>query len=467
MPPGNPARPLGYLLFLCVTATLAGFLFGFDASVINGTVLALARAFGTSAATTGFSVAAVLLGSAVGAFGAGQCADHFGRKSVMTVTALLFSISALGAGAATSAESFIIFRLVGGLGVGAACVVAPAYIAEISPAVLRGRLTTLQQLAIVVGLECAFLSNFLIARAAGGAEHAWILHQAAWRWMFWVQLAPSLGYLLATLRLPESPRYLVLHGQEAQGREVMAKLWGAADDLDALVGEIHSSAGNDTKVHLRDVLVPGTVKLLPIVVIGAGVAFFQQASGINAVMYFGEALWRAAGFTEQNALLVNVTLGATLIVSTLVSMALVDRVGRRPLLLAGGTVMTLMLGILTAVFFLGARNADGTLALTAWQARATLGAEHLYIFFFGASWGPVAWVLLGEMFPNRIRGTALAVAAGAMWVTNFLVTFTFPLLLSTIHLGGAFFLYAAFSLASLLFVRSYVSETKGRTLEQM
>jgi SP family sugar:H+ symporter-like MFS transporter len=464
MPHPSPARPLGYLLFLCVTATLAGFLFGFDASVINGTVLALASAFGTSSAGTGFSVAAVLLGSAVGAFIAGQCADRFGRKSVMTLTAILFSVSAWGAGGAGSAALFIVYRLIGGLGVGAACVVAPAYIAEISPPELRGRLTTLQQLAIVVGLQCAFLSNFLIARAAGGAERPWLLHVPAWRWMFWVQLAPSIGYLFATLLLPESPRYLVMRGREPDARRVMTRLWGAATNLDTLVSDIRASVGTDLRVHLRDVLVPGT---LPIVLIGAGIAFFQQASGINAVMYFGEVLWRAAGFSEQNALLINVTLGANLIVATLVSMTLVDRLGRRPLLLAGGAVMTAMLALLTAVFFLCARHADGTLALTSRQAMATLAAEHLYIFCFGASWGPVAWVLLGEMFPNRIRGSALAVAAAAMWVTNFTVTVSFPPLLAAVGLGGAFCLYATFALLSLWFVYRWVAETKGKTLEQM
>jgi len=467
MPP-TPARPLAYLLFLCVTATLAGFLFGFDASVINGTVLALASAFGTSAGTTGFAVAAVLLGSAVGAFIAGQCADHFGRKKVMMLTAVLFALSAWGAGGATSATIFIIYRLIGGLGVGAACVVAPAYIAEISPAELRGRLTTLQQLAIVIGLQCAFLSNYLIARAAGGADHAWLFQFPAWRWMFWVQLIPSAGYLLATLFLPESPRYLVMREREPQARAVMTKLWGASANVDLLIADIRASVGRDRRARLSDILVPGSHwRLLPIVIAGAALAFFQQASGINVVLYFGEVLWKAAGFSEQNALLINVTLGANLIVATLVSMTLVDRLGRRPLLLLGGSIMTAMLTILTLVFFLCARHPDGTLALTSREAAATMIAEHLFIFSFGASWGPVVWVLLGEMFPNRMRGSALAVAAGAMWVTNFIVTASSPRLLAAVGLGGAFTFYAFFSLISLWFVYRCVVETKGRTLEEM
>jgi len=234
-----------------------------------------------------------------------------------------------------------------------------------------------------------------------------------------------------------------------------------------LIADIHASVGQDMKVHLSDVLVPGTRRLLPIVIIGAALAFFQQASGINAVMYFGEVLWKAAGFTEQNALLINVTLGANLIIATLVSMALVDRLGRRPLLLAGAAVMTTMLGLLAAVFFLGAHHADGTLDLSSHQAISILVAEHVYIFCFGASWGPVVWVLLGEMFPNRVRGSSLAVAAAAMWVTNFGITVSFPPLLQFVGLGGAFTLYAFFSLVSLWFVYRRVAETKGRTLEEM
>ncbi len=467
MTPTTSPKPLGYLLFLCVAATLAGFLFGFDASVINGTVLALAAAFGTSAAATGFAVAVVLLGSAVGAFAAGQFSDHFGRKRVMTVTAVLFGVSAWGAGAAGSAAVFIVFRLIGGLGVGAACVVAPAYIAEISPAQLRGRLTTLQQLAIVAGLQCAFLSNYLIARAAGGAEHLWLLQAPAWRWMFWVQLVPSAGYLLATLLLPESPRYLVIRGRESEARLVMARLWGALADLDELVADIRASVGSEHKMQLGDVLVPGTKRLLPIVAVGCAVAFFSQASGINVVMYFGELLWHKAGFSEENALLINVTLGSNLVIATLVSMALVDRVGRRPLLLTGGAIMTVMLAALMVIFRLSARHADGTLAPTQLQTVIALTAEHLYIFCFGASWGPVTWVLLGEMFPNRVRGSALAVAATVLWTANFAVTFTFPRLVEGVGLGGAFAVYAGFALVSVWFVHRFVAETRGRKLEQM
>jgi SP family sugar:H+ symporter-like MFS transporter len=463
----TPKTARTYLLLVCSIATLAGFLFGFDASVINGTVGALSREFGSSTIGTGLSVSSVLVGSALGALIAGKYADRFGRKPVMLVTACLFTVGAAGAGAAESAGVFFAFRLIGGFGVGAASVIAPAYIAEVSPAHLRGRLTTLQQLAIVVGLQCAFLSNFLIARSAGSAAAPWLLGVHAWRWMIWVQLVPSLIYFFSSLALPESPRYLIARGRETEALAMMRRLWGESSHWERMVAEIRATVSTQSHPLSSSVRDSGPGLLLPIVWIGIALAFFQQASGINAVMYFGEYLWAAAGFTEEHGLLINVTLGAVLIVATLVSMALVDRVGRRRLLLGGSAVMSLMLGILAAVFEFSARDAAGVLVMTAIEAQVTLIAEHLFIFAFGMTWGPVVWVLLGEMFPNRIRASALAISAGVQWLTAFLVTTTFPGLLAGIGLGGMFGLYALACVASLITVQLFVRETKGVSLEDM
>ena len=467
MPSKKAARPLTYLVFVCIAATLAGFLFGFDAAVINGTVAALSKEFGSSGVGTGLSVASVLVGSAIGALLAGRYAERLGRKPVMLLTAVLFAVGAAGAGASHSAESFFIFRLIGGFGVGAASVVAPAYIAEVSPADIRGRLTTLQQLAIVLGLQCAFLSNYLIARAAGSAAAPWLLGAHAWRWMYWVQLIPSLIYFFSSLALPESPRYLVAKGREADARRMMQRLWGGSVDLDETIAEIRHTVSTRERPLSSKLRKPGSMSFLPIVWIGIALAFFQQASGINAVMYFGEYLWAAAGFTEEHGLLINVTLGAVLVVSTLVSMLLVDRVGRRWLLLGGSAVMSAMLIILSAVFILSARDLQGVLTMTSSEAQITLLAEHVFIFAFGMTWGPVVWVLLGEMFPNRIRAPALAISAGTQWVTAFIVTTTFPGLLATVGLKGIFCIYAAASLGAYFTVYRCVRETKGVVLEDM
>jgi SP family sugar:H+ symporter-like MFS transporter len=362
---------------------------------------------------------------------------------------------------------FFIFRLIGGFGVGAASVVAPAYIAEVSPAEIRGRLTTIQQLAIVVGLQCAFLSNYLIAHAAGSAQAPWLMGLHAWRWMYWIQLIPSLFYLFSSLALPESPRYLVAKGREATARLMMRRLWGPSVDLDATITEIRHTVSTRDRPLSTNLRKAGARTFLPIVWVGIALAFFQQASGINAVMYFGEYLWAAAGFSAENGLLINVTLGAVLVISTLVSMVLVDRIGRRPLLLAGSAVMSSTLLILTAVFIFSAHNAQGVLVMTSVEAQITLVAEHLFIFAFGVSWGPVVWVLLGEMFPNRIRAPALALGAGTQWVTAFIVTTTFPSLLSTAGLSGIFCIYTVASIAAYLTVFRCVRETKGVDLEDM
>jgi MFS transporter, SP family, sugar:H+ symporter len=467
MHPSPGHRPLAYLIFVCTVATLAGFLFGFDASVINGTVAALSKEFASSSVGAGLSVASVLIGSACGALLAGQYAERMGRKPLMLLTAVLFAVGAAGAGASRSAAMFFIFRLIGGFGVGAASVVAPAYIAEVSPAQMRGRLTTLQQLAIVLGLQCAFLSNYLIAHAAGGAAAPWLLGAHAWRWMYWVQLIPSFFYLFSSLALPESPRYLIAKGREAAARKMMRRLWGTGVDLDATVAEIRNTVSTAEKPLSSNLRRTGSRSFLPIVWIGIALAFFQQASGINAVMYFGEYLWAAAGFSEDHALFINVTLGAVLVVSTLLSMVLVDRIGRRPLLLAGSAIMSATLIVLTAVFVLSAHDSHGVLVMTSAEAQIMLVAEHAFIFAFGASWGPVVWVLLGEMFPNRIRAPALAVSAGTQWVTAFLVTTSFPGLLSSVGLSGLFCIYTIASMAAYWTVFRCVRETKGMVLEDM
>jgi SP family sugar:H+ symporter-like MFS transporter len=459
-------KRLAYLIFVCAAATLAGFLFGFDAAVINGTVAALSKEFASSGVGTGLSVASVLVGSAIGAWLAGQYAEKMGRRPVMVLTAVLFAIGAIGAGASWSATSFFCFRLIGGFGVGAASVVAPAYIAEVSPTHIRGRLTTLQQLAIVLGLQCAFMSNYLIARAAGGAGELWLLGAHAWRWMYWVQLIPSLLYFFSSLALPESPRYLIAKGREAAARITMLKLWGSSD-LDATVAEIRSTVSTRSRPLSSTLRRLGSRNLLPVVWVGIAIAFFQQASGINAVMYFGEYLWAAAGFSAEHGLLINVTLGAVLVVSTLCSLVLVDKLGRRPLLLGGSAVMSTTLIILTAVFFFSARDTKDVLVMTSTQAQVTLVAEHLFIFAFGVSWGPVVWVLLGEMFPNRIRARALALGAGTQWVTAFLVTTTFPGLLTSVGLKGIFAIYSIASVLAFFTVFRCVRETKGVALEDM
>jgi len=452
-----------YVIALSSVAAVGGFLFGFDSGVINGAVDALAGAFGTQAAGTGFAVASVLLGCAIGAFLAGALADFMGRRPTMLLNAVFFLLSAFGTGAANSAGFFIAARILGGLAIGAASVLAPMYISEVAPARLRGRLASLQQLAIVLGLFSAFLSNYFIARAAGGAAATFWGGAPAWRWMFWMETVPAAVFMIGILFIPESPRFLVANGKVDQALRIFARIGGNAEEL---VQQVQESLRGEHRPRLSDLIERGG-RIAPVVWVGLGLAAFQQFVGINVIFYYGEVLWKAAGASEQAALRINLLTGFVNILATIPAILLIDRVGRKPLLLGGSIGMALTLGALAVIFSSADVGADGKPLLTHEAAVAGLVAANLYIVAFGVSWGPVMWVLLGEMFPNRLRGAALAVSGATNWVANFVVTLTFPALLKGAGLAGAYGLYAGAAVVSLLFVLTAVRETKGKTLEQM
>src|SRR5215813_8973183 len=290
------SRSSAYVIVLSCVAAIGGFLFGFDSGVINGTVNALAKAFGTQAAVTGFAVASVLLGCAVGAFSAGTLADSIGRRPTMLLNAILFLASAVATGAANSAGVFIAARVAGGIAIGAASVLAPMYIAEVAPAHIRGRLASLQQMAIVTGLFCAFLSNDILARLAGGASAIFWGGAPTWRWM---EAVPAAAFLLGIMLIPESPRYLIFRGKLERAREIFARI-GA--DAEKLVREVEESLKGEHRPRLSDLIIPGTRRIAPVLWVGMGLAAFQQFVGINIIFYYGEILWKAAGATEQWAL---------------------------------------------------------------------------------------------------------------------------------------------------------------------
>lgn len=454
------------ILISCV-ATIGGFLFGFDSGVINGTVDGLKQAFNSSSAALGFEVASMLLGCAVGAFSAGRLGDLWGRRTVLIISSLMFLVSALGAGFATSSIVFIAARVLGGFAVGAASVMSPAYIAEVASARYRGRLATVQQIAIISGLFCAFLSNYILARAAGGSVGVLWLGQEAWRWMFWMMAIPSVLFLLLLLTIPESPRFLVVKKRKDEAMAVLERLYGAAAAR-AKYAAIEVSLSEDHhRPRLSDLVNKATGKLRPIVWVGIGLATFQQLVGINVVFYYGAVLWQAVGFSESDALLINVLSGALSIGACIVTVFLIDRIGRKPLLWIGSTGMAVTLGLVTIAFASATLDAGGKLALSGSMGMLALIAANVYVIFFNVSWGPVMWVMLGEMFPNQIRGSGLAVAGAAQWTANFLITVTFPVLLTGIGLAGAYGLYTLAALVSIYFVLRYVHETRGKELEQM
>jgi sugar porter (SP) family MFS transporter len=449
---------------LAVVAALGGFMFGFDTAVINGAVTAVREDFAMSSGLTGFVVASALLGAALGAWGAGRLGDRYGRIRVMVAAAVLFIVSAIGSGLATGPVSLTVWRVVGGLGVGAASVIAPAYIAEISPASIRGRLGSLQQLAIVVGIFVALLVDALLARIAGGAGEDLALGLEAWRWMFISEALPGFVYGALSLTIPESPRYLVQKRQKARARKVLAQVLETG--VDERIAEIERSVAAEERNDASFADLRGSaLGLKPIVWVGILLSVFQQAVGINVIFYYSSALWQQVGFSEADALTITVITSVTNIVVTLVAIGTIDRVGRRALLLVGSAGMSLSLGTLAAVFAT-ARVEGGEPVLGDTAGMVALVAANLFVVFFGVSWGPAVWVLLGEMFSNRIRAFALGLAAAAQWITNFLISQTFPTL-ADIGLGVAYGLYTAFAVLSFLFVAKYLTETNGRQLEDM
>ena len=455
----------GFIATIVAVATIGGFMFGYDSGVINGTQEGLEGAFGVSELGKGVLVGALLIGCAVGAFLAGRISDLIGRRNMMMLAAVMFLISALGAGAADTAWLFVLARFIGGLGVGAASVTTPVYISEVTPAAVRGRLSTVQQIMIITGLTGAFVANYVLARIAGGSTAEFWLGFPAWRWMLWLQMVPATIYLAALTLIPESPRYLVMKGRDAQAAHVLSRLFGA-ETADAKVAEIRQTLATDHQPRLSDLKDPATGRIRPILWAGIGIAVFQQLVGINIVFYYGSVLWQSVGFSENDALLINILSGTVSILACLTTVLMIDRIGRKPLLLLGSLGMAATLSVMV-IAFANAVMVDGHLSLPGRFGLIALLSANLYVIFFNMSWGPVMWVMLGEMFPNQIRGSALAVSGLAQWMANFAIVLSFPWAAKHVGLPVTYGFYAASALLSFFFVRAVVVETKGRELEAM
>ena len=457
---------LSRIIMLSTVAALGGFLFGFDSGVINGTVDALQQAFNSNAVGTGFNVASVLIGCAVGAFFAGMLADKIGRKYSLIGAAIAFIVSAWGSGISSSSAEFVFYRLLGGMAVGAASILSPAYIGEIAPPKIRGRLISLQQLAIVLGLFFAFFSNYNLASAAGDTSAELWFGFDAWQWMFWMELIPASIFFVCLLFIPESPRFLVAVNKSEKAIKILASItnW---ENAERQVNEITQTVLHDRKPRLSDIISKKTKKIYPIVWVGIGLAALQTFTGIDVVFYYGSVLWQAAGFNEADALLTNVIIGAVNIGFTILAISLVDRVGRKPLLLIGGLGQALMLGLMAVIFTFSAEDATQGIEMSGAVGLMALLAAVGFIAFFALTWGPVMWVMLGEMFPNRFRGAALALAGTSNWMANFIVTITFPVFLTNFGLGISYGIYALFGIVAFVFVYKYVNETTGKTLEEI
>lgn len=453
------------LIFIALGAALGGFVFGYDSSIVNGTVDAVEHEFGLNAVTIGFTVSCALLGAALGAWMAGMVSQRVGRVRTMLFASALLIISAIGCGLCFGAADLIVWRIVGGIGVGFASVIAPAYIAEISPAAVRGRLGTMQQMAIVLGIFVAFLVSALLVFVMGSADATGLFGLSAWRWMYLSLIVPAVIYGLMALRLPESPRYLVERGRLVEAAGVLTRDMGMSPgaETEQKIEEIRSTVHVERRQKFSDLL--GRFGFHPLVWVGILLSVFQQFVGINVIFYYSTTLWKSVGFAESDSFTISLITSITNVVATIVAVLLIDVLGRKLLLTIGSAIMTLSLGMM-AIAFAQSVTIDGAVSLPGSWGIIALVSANLFVVGFGATWGPAVWVLLGEIFPNSIRAMALGVAAAAQWIANFVVSTTFPALADA-GLALAYGIYAVFALLSLIFVIFMIKETKGRTLEDM
>jgi MFS transporter, SP family, sugar:H+ symporter len=458
---------IGLISAIVAVATIGGLLFGYDSGAVNGTQDGLKAAFALDEAGLGFTVGSLLIGCFIGAFFAGTLADSVGRRNVMRLSAVLFLGGALVQGLAHDHTLFVIARIIGGMAVGAASVLSPAYISEVAPANIRGRMTTVQQIMIITGLTAAFVVNYYLAAAAGSSlNHLGGIE--AWRWMYLMQAIPAAVFLVALFFIPESPRFLVAKGRHEHASTVLTSLFGETVAR-AKLEEIRASFSSDHRPRLSDILARGGGGFLgirSIVWAGLLLAVFQQLVGINVIFYYGATLWQLAGFTENDALLINIVSGAVSIAACFITIAVIDRIGRKPLLLIGSAGMAITLFVMVYAFSQGTLDPAGKLVLSPELGMLAVIAANLYVIFFNVSWGPVMWVMLGEMFPNQIRGSALAVCGFAQWFANYLIAQTFPSMAAW-SLTGAYVFYAVCAAISFFLVQRFIKETKGKELEAM
>jgi len=443
---------------ISLVAALGGLLFGYDWVVIGGAKPFFERFFElTSASAKGWANSCALIGCLVGALAAGALSDRFGRKKLLTVAALVFIVTSIGNGLAPTFTVFVAWRMLGGTAIGLASNLSPMYIAEIAPARMRGRLVSLNQLTIVIGILLAQFINWALVRGLpAGADDAFIrgswYGRTGWRWMFALTAIPALLFFLGTLVVPESPRWLAKNGRKERARRVLARIGGAAH-ADAELADIETTLVDETaRVNFRALLEP---RLRRVLILGVGLAVFQQWCGINVIFNYAEEIFRAAGYDISSVLSNIAWTGSVNLIFTFVAIGVVDRRGRRPLMLFGAAGLAGIYTLMGAGFAFGLKGLPMLLLVLA------------AIACYGMSLAPITWVIISEIFPNRIRGAAVAVATMSLWAACFLLTYTFPILNKGLGSAGSFGLYALVCVAGFFFIKFRLPETKGRTLEEI
>lgn len=444
---------------ITLVSALGGLLFGYDFVVIGGAKPFYERFFDltNSPQLQGWAMGSALIGCLFGALFSGYLTDQFGRKRPLIASATLFTIAAIGTGAFNSFSLFICFRLVGGLGIGLASAVSPMYIAEISPASLRGRLVSVNQLTIVIGILAAQIVNYLIAeKVPAGATDQLILHswngQTGWRWMFWAGTFPALAFLILSFFIPESPRFLAKTGNWSGATAILQRIGGDKYATDTQIEIAETLQGHRSRVDWKAL---SSRKVRPILVLGVILAIFQQWCGINVIFNYAEEIFTSAGYSVDDMLFNIVITGSVNLIFTLVAMRMVDSWGRRKLMLLGSA------GLAIAYFLLG------TSYFFELKGVSILVLVMVSIATFAMTLGPITWVVLSEIFPNSIRGTAMALATTSLWIACFILTYTFPILNKMFHASGTFWLYALICFSGFWYILKTLPETKGKSLEEI
>jgi len=449
---------MGYVWMICLVAACGGLLFGYDWVVIGGAKPFYEAYFSiTDPAQSGWAMSSALVGCIFGALLSGWCADKFGRKIPLILAAMLFALSAWGTAVADNFDVFVVYRIVGGVAIGLASALSPLYIAEISPAAQRGRFVAVNQLTIVIGVLAAQLINLMIAEPV--ASNATLQEisaswngQEGWRWMFGSGIVPALAFLVLMFFVPESPRWLARVGKNERAHQMLKRI-GNQQYADATLREIQQTLSKDTQKVSWSAL--GQPKVRPIIVIGVVLAVFQQWCGINVIFNYAQEIFASAGFDINSTLKSIVATGLINLVFTIAALPLVDKIGRRKLMLFGAAGLTIIYALIGAAYGLGVMGLPVLLlVLTA-------------IAIYALTLAPVTWVLLSEIFPNRVRGLAISLCTLALWVACFLLTYTFPLLNASLGAAGSFLLYGVICAAGFIYVRRYVPETKGVSLEAL
>lgn len=448
-----------FILGITLVSAMGGLLFGYDWVVIGGAKPFYERFFEITQSPhlQGWAMSSALIGCLVGAMVSGFLSDKYGRKLPLITAALLFTVAAIGTGAVNNFTTFVIFRMIGGIGIGLASAISPMYIAEISPARMRGRLVSVNQLTIVIGILAAQIINYLIAdKVAEGASDQAILQswngQSGWRWMFWAGSVPALLFFVLTFFIPESPRFLAKSEKWKEALKILSKVGGenyAAMEMQSIADALKDSEKKDEWKILTN------KKIRPILVLGIILAIFQQWCGINVIFNYAEEIFTSAGYSVNDMLFNIVITGTVNLIFTLLAMRMVDSWGRRKLMLLGSSGLAVIYFVLGTSYFFELKG------------MAILVLVMVAIATYAMTLAPITWVVLSEIFPNSIRGAAMAVATTSLWIACFVLTYTFPILNNMLKASGTFWLYAFICLSGFLFILKSLPETKGKSLEEI